>query len=223
MTDDWRDEASGGFVSMIPVFGPLLADPARRLSKAIRDEHARVQSRALRAAEVTSGLSREELAERIARTPQLVPIVTKVLFAAGMTGCDETLDALGAALGLAAAEPDRTDAVELVLVGLADLRSEHIQVLRVMQGGPRWLEPPEETADLQSARIISSVQSETWNVEALAELSGLDIDTAYVAATGLCNAGFARAYNALGGMGYRMTALGDVLLEVLARHDDSSR
>lgn len=51
----------------------------RRLTRAVIAEHKRNRSRALRAAELMSGLSREELAETIAENPRLVPLLTRVL------------------------------------------------------------------------------------------------------------------------------------------------
>lgn len=187
----------------------------------MREEHSRSQSRALRAAELTSGLSREDLAVRIGETPGLVPILTRVLFAAGMTSQDEILDALGAAMGVAAADPDQADEIEFLLIGIQDLRRQHIVVLRAASGPPQWWESPEDSADTTSARITTEVESSTWNVEALAEAAGLPIETTYIAVSGLANAGFVRAFNALGGMGYRMTSLGTTLLDVLERYSDA--
>ncbi len=80
-SDDWRDEAGAGLVSMVPILGPLMADPARRFVRGLREEHARNHSRALRAAQTLSGLSREDLTERILQNPSLIPIVARVLFA----------------------------------------------------------------------------------------------------------------------------------------------
>lgn len=222
MTDDWRDEAATGLVSIVPLFGPLMADPARRLVRRVREEHSRNQSRALRAAEVTSGLSREDLVARIAENPGLVPILTRVLFAAGMTSQDEVLDALGAAMGVAASDPDQADEIEFLLIGIQDLRLQHIMMLRAASGPPRWWESPEDAADATSARITTEVESSTWNVEALAEAAGLPIETAYIAVSGLANAGFVRAFNALGGMGYLVTELGTTLLDVLEQHARAS-
>lgn len=49
-----------------------------------------------------SGLgSTEDLAAAIADRPQMIPLLTRVLFAAGMNGYDEVLEVLGAAVGTA--------------------------------------------------------------------------------------------------------------------------
>ena len=123
---DWLDEAAGALVGMtLPIVGPLLQEPAKRLVGSVRAEHARNRDRALRAAVQMSGLTREELAERICTTPKLVPLLTRVLHEVGMTGQVEVLDALGAALGDAIREPSRSDEVELVLIGLESVRKQH--------------------------------------------------------------------------------------------------
>ncbi len=90
--------------SFVPGLGPLLGPLAARLSQALGEEWQRNTSRSLRAAEKVSGLSREDLAEAIAADPRLVPLLTRVLFQAGMSGSDDKLQALGAGLGWAVAD-----------------------------------------------------------------------------------------------------------------------
>lgn len=209
---------------MVPILGPLMADPARRFVRGLREEHARNHSRALRAAQTLSGLSREDLTERILQNPSLIPIVARVLFASAMTGQDEILDALGAALGSVVLQPDRVDDVELVLIGLQDIRRHHVAALRVLDGPPEWREEGEEGGDnpgVQAAKITTDVERLTWNVEAVAGRTGMPVDTTYVTVTGLANAGFVRALGAMGGLGYRITDLGRTLLEVLERYNDA--
>ena len=97
--DRLTEDLAGGAIELIPGVGPLLAPLAKRAFKSIREEWARNSSKALRAAERISGMSREELSDRISDDPRLIPLVTRVLYAAGMTGQDTILRALGTALG----------------------------------------------------------------------------------------------------------------------------
>lgn len=78
-----------------------------------------------------SGLSREDLAERIADNPPLVPLLTRVLYVSAMTGQDEVLAALGAALGAAASDEQTIDEAEFMLARVEELRRHHFQILHV--------------------------------------------------------------------------------------------
>lgn len=66
-------------------------------------------------------MSREDLAEAIGENPQFVPLATRLLYAAGLNGHDETLRAMGTALGEALLNPNRLIDCELILTALADL------------------------------------------------------------------------------------------------------
>jgi hypothetical protein len=57
-----------------------------RMFNAIRDEWGRNRSKALKVATKVSGLSRGDLAERIENEPELVPLLTRLLWEAAMTG-----------------------------------------------------------------------------------------------------------------------------------------
>ncbi|RNM12226.1 hypothetical protein [Nocardioides pocheonensis] len=211
---DWVDEFVGALAGMLTA--GVATDPMARLSAKARAELARTRSIALRAAEDLAGMTREDLGERIAANPKLVPIAARVLWQAGMTGQDEVLEALGAVLGNAAAHPDRADEAEVLLLGIEALRRQHIALLRVMAGPPQWKSnEPEPYQDLQPVQVTALGEAERWNVEALAEASGMTDDQAALAATGLSNAGFARALSVLGGTGFQVTEMGQVLLEVL--------
>src|SRR3954447_61548 len=78
---------------------PGVGTASQWMARKIHEEWARHRSTALRAAERTSGLSREDLAETVSADPRLVPLVTRLLYAAGMNGHDGTLRAMGAAFG----------------------------------------------------------------------------------------------------------------------------
>lgn len=111
--------------------GSLLSVGARRLTRVVVKEHKRNRSRALGAAELMSGLSREDLAETIAENPRLVPLLTRVLYLSAMTGQDEVLVALGAALGAAASDEQKIDEAEFMLARVEELRRHHFQILHV--------------------------------------------------------------------------------------------
>lgn len=110
----------------LPGLGPVL----RRLVGLVSDEWARNASTSIRAAEQISGMSREDIAEALEDDPKLIPLVTRLLFAAGQTGHDEILLGMGVALGDALRSRDRIDDAELVLMGIQHLRPQHIRVLR---------------------------------------------------------------------------------------------
>jgi hypothetical protein len=55
-----------------------------------------------------------------------------VLYAAGMTGQDTILRALGAALGEAIQDPEKIDEAGLLPSGMAELREHHIVILNIM-------------------------------------------------------------------------------------------
>ncbi|MGZ4606448.1 MAG: hypothetical protein ACXVXV_09935, partial [Blastococcus sp.] len=90
----------------------------------------------LAAAETSSGMRREDLAEAIADDARLIPLVTRLLHAAGENGYDDTLKAMGRAFGEAVRDREKVDDAHLVLAALADLGERHARVLRVMGGDP---------------------------------------------------------------------------------------
>ena len=161
-------------------------------------------------------MTREDLGERIAAHPRLVPIAARVLWQAGMTGQEEILEALGAVLGNAAAHPDRADEAETLLMGVESIRRQHIQLLRAMARSPRWQTKEREPyAGLQPPEVTALGEAARWNAEALAEASRMSEDEAALVATGL-----ARALSVYGGTGYQVTDMGVTLLEVLRLYDE---
>jgi hypothetical protein len=115
---------------------PGLGVVSKRLAENAQAELRRARSVALAAAERTSDLTREELAEAIADDPGLLPLVTRLLHAAGENDYDDTLRAMGRAFGEAVQDRDKVDDCHLVLASLADLREQHARVLRVMAKDP---------------------------------------------------------------------------------------
>src|SRR5450631_2725122 len=130
--DSLADDIVEGIVSLIPIAGPLAAPLAKRLTRAVRAERARNFSVAIKAAERMSGRTREQLAEAIEEDPRLVPLVTRLLYAAGMTGQEESLWLMGAAFGDAVREPEKLDDAEMVLGAMTDLRAHHVRVLQLL-------------------------------------------------------------------------------------------
>lgn len=103
----------------------------------IRRELSRLTSRALSAAERSSGLIREDLDEWIEREPRAVPLHMKVLWAAGMNSHDATLRAMGAVLGAAAEasaqeEDEAFERAELALQAMSDFGPLHFRVLSTL-------------------------------------------------------------------------------------------
>jgi DNA-binding HxlR family transcriptional regulator len=135
----------------------------KRLAAKIRKWYERRVSTALRAAERVSGMTRKQLGEAIAEDPQLVPLVTRVLYAAGMNGHDQTLAAMGSALGGAVRDRDRIDEMELILTALADLGPAHVRLLQALTVPGAWVSPvsvpetdlPPRVRDLCLATLIS--------------------------------------------------------------------
>lgn len=173
----------------------------------VRAEWGRLQSDAIRAAERSCGLSREDIAERLEANPQLVPLTARVLVAAGMTGHDEILHSLGAALGEALLRPDHVGEVELVVIGLERIRPVHVKVLELLPGPS-----PEQLKKGSEAEI-------PWNADSLSLALGLPSDRCYTLGIGLVNSGFAESVSVLGGgSGFRITTLGSTLLDVLSAY-----
>jgi hypothetical protein len=196
------EEVTAGVVGMMPILGPVVAPFAKRLHVKIREEWERNSSKALESAEQISGYSREELQDQIAEDPRLLPLLTRVLYAAGTTGQDKVLRALGAALGDAVRNRQNIDEAELLLIAMSDLRSHHIVVLDIIAG-----EPPSFTPSNDIHR---------WNVGLIAATSGYEESVANLCIVGLINSGLVRALGTYGGGSvYEITELGNTLLTVL--------
>lgn len=207
--DDWVDESAGAAAEMVPFVGPVLGMLTRRASAAIRAEWQRNGSTAMRAAERVSGLSRWDLQESIADNPRLVPLLTRVLYQATMTGQDRTLIAMGAALGDGVRSPEHADEAEMILVALKDMQDHHLQALDALRNPTP--QPPSGGAPLNWIQ-----PGKALNVEDLAQASRLTPEIAELAATGLTSAGFARGHGLYGGTtGYSLTTMGETLLAVL--------
>jgi hypothetical protein len=202
--DRLPDDLSAGAVELIPGLGPILAPFAKRAFRSMREEWARNGSKAIRAAERASGLSREELADRISEDSRLIPLAIRVLYAAGMTGQESILRALGTTLGDAVRDPENIDEAELFLIGMSDLRRYHIVILEIMNR-PR----PNDPDSLLH-----------WGSEPLADLSGYSRDLVNICIAGLVRSGLIRQVDDAYGVSYEISDLGRTALEVLDELDE---
>ncbi len=169
----------------------------------VREEHEGRRSVALAAAERVSGMTREEIGERISDNPQLLSLVTRVLHAAGMNGHDGTLRAMGAALGHAAADPGAAEEAELVLTVLSDLTEHHAHVLLLLGSDPPAL----------------SGTALVWTMHLLETSANLPTRVTSLLVATLVARGLADATTGFGGGNvYSITPLGRDVLAVLREY-----
>jgi hypothetical protein len=208
--DDLVPELAAATVNSLPG-GAFLSILFDRSTRAVRREWERNLSTALRVAEARSGLSREDLQERLEESPQLVPLYVRVLYAAGMTGHDRTLKLLGGFLGEAFADTSQVDDVSLILSSVESLTEHHIKALEII------------ASPLSSSEIGAASKATKWSTGLVAQVSGMRPSLAHAACRGLLNAGLASddaggttLGNLLqGGTVLEPTDLGRTVLEVL--------
>jgi hypothetical protein len=211
MTDsdgELADELAGGAVGMIPVLGPIITPLASRFSRRLREEWARNSSTALSAAEQASGMTREELGDHIAENPALIPLTIRVLYSAGMTGQDTILRALGTTLGNAVSHPDQIDEAELLLIGMADLRKSHMDVLEIMTERP--LNPKDPSSVVY------------WSARSIAENSSYSLDIVTMCLSGLLRGGLITAVDDAYGVCYEISDLGRTALDVRSKFHEEA-
>ncbi len=195
-----------GLLAVVGVAFPGLGAGSQWVAKKLREEWERNGSTALLAAEYTSGRTREELAAEITEDPRLVPLVTRLLHAAGMNGHDSTLRAMGAAFGDAVRERDSIDECELILTSLTDLNEKHTRTLLLLSK-----EPP--------ARADGS--DGFWFPMDLEQHSELSPRITALCVATLVARGLAAASTGLGvGLHYKITSLGEVVLAVLSKYSE---
>ncbi|GAA4727492.1 hypothetical protein GCM10023328_02150 [Modestobacter marinus] len=174
----------------------------KRLFRQVFAEWGRNGSVALSAAEAASGLTREELAESLRERPRLHPLLTRLLFAAGMNGHDAVLRAMGTAVGNAVVDPLRVDECELILAALADLNAAHTQLLHLMT----------------TQATVSPEGSEGglfWTTETLVTEADFPDQVGSLVLAALISRGLAEIPAMVLGAPVRITALGSVVLDVL--------
>lgn len=181
----------------------------KRLAQGSREELRRARSVALKAAERTSGMTREEIADAVAQKPRLLPLATRLLHAAGENGYDETLRAMGGAFGEAVRDPEQADDCHLMLTSLADLGERHARVLRVLRGNPP----------------VRGGKASHWMTSDVEEASSLPRRTTSLCLAALTSRGLVAASSTFfgGAMGFVITDLGRDLLSVLEAYVAESR
>lgn len=192
-------------LALLPLGLPGISAAAEPLLKRVRAEISRSRSTALAAAEERAGLRREDIAEQIAEDPRLVPLVIRMLYAAGMTGHDRTLKALGGVFGRAVQDRSSVDECELILTALADLTGNHAATLLLLSE-----DPPELSGH---ARV--------WTPDLLARSSDLPPHATSLCLAALVARGLADAATGVGGVNVcRITALGYEVLNVLHAYSE---
>lgn len=184
--------------SLIPGVGPII----KGLLSGVQTEWERNGSVALRAAEAASGLRREELAEALREEPRLHPLITRLLFAAGMNGHDAALRAMGTAVGQAVAEPIRVEECELILTALADLSAAHTKLLLLMS------RPPVRGEEGSHGQWF-------WTPESLLEAAAFPDQLGSLVLAALISRGLAETPPMVLGGPIQLTQLGRVVLNVL--------
>lgn len=186
---------------------PFAGTAMGRMMRAVCAEWARNGSKALAVAQTVSGLSREDLAESIAHSPELIPLHTRLLYAAGMTGHDATLRAMGAVFGDAVKNPDQINECELILAALTDLTPAHTRLLQMLS-----TDPPQ---------INEKVS--IWYVDNLEERSGLPTSIVPLCLAALVGRGLAATHPVLDlDFAYTITTLGRTVLGVHADWSDTA-
>lgn len=161
----------------------------------------------MEAAVKSSGLSREDLAERMVEHRELVPLVTRLLFDAAQTSDRHLLAAMGATFAAAVEDLDRVDECGLAIRGLRNLLAEDVAVLRHMRDRDVFDERSEsadETEQLQTAG-------------GLANRLGTDAERVMFSLNRLAGQGFALSTSAYGGARFSVTGLGKLLYDALER------
>jgi hypothetical protein len=172
---------------------------------AVNAEWSRNTSRALRAAERASGMSREELGDQLEQDSRLVPLYIKLVYAAGMNGHDDTLRAMGAVFGLAAraARDDLDDELadaEDALNAMRELGPRHFTVMADLR---RTLPDVGEDGTLSYPRSGAS---------AISERTGLKLRVAKQCLINLEGAGIVEDLNTWDGESYELTDLGQAVI-----------
>lgn len=199
--DRLADEVAGDVAgAIVPFAGPL----GQRAAGLVRKEWARLTSKALKAAEVSSGMTRESLQDWVEKDPRAIPLYLKVLWAAGMNGHDATLRATGAVLGEAARSADGSDEsivrAELALSAMSDLGPLHFNILAALNVSD--VAVTEDGAENYSEFVPDFVAGRAGMSEPLAAQCLLN----------LANAGLTELVSVFGGNAFPLTDLGRAVL-----------
>jgi hypothetical protein len=213
--EDLRSLVAADLAStVVPGTGAIV----QRLLEKVRDEWSSNSSAAMVAAVTTSGLTREDLAERIEERPELVPLVTRLLFEAAMTGRGPTLEAMGAVFGAAVRDPSKVEPFQVLLAEMSSLTADDVLVLRHMRERSVFRNEDDERKD------EPAWADRTWQEsrELAADL-GMNVETLMFSLVRLAGHGFVRTSPALGGTHYTLTEMGLLLYDALERLADGQR
>lgn len=204
------DSVAGEALALLIPFGGVIGE---RLAGAIRREITRSMSSALKAAERSSGLSREDLEAWLNQDPRAVPLYLKVLWAAGMNGHDSTMRALGSVLGSAAkaslcGEPDAVEEAELALQALSQMGPKHFRVLAAL-GESQVTYSQDGSENLRQ-----------FTPAYIAERYGWAPHVASMCMINLAAAGLADTQPVLGPLAYVITELGIAVLQAASELPD---
>jgi hypothetical protein len=172
----------------------------RWIARSIKEIRPRSQVLA-EGASLTSGLSEEEVVERLVDSPELQPLVVRILDAAARTNSTETLRLLGAMLGASVADRARRVDEDLMLVDvITGLEPGHLRLLELLEG----------PADPSNPDLV-------WNDEkiAAADPDSLTTTGRQIAIGGLLARGVIQSVSVFGGIGYSITDFGRALLDAL--------
>jgi hypothetical protein len=193
--------------AFVGVIVPGSAPGAKRLITAMEAEWERARSVALRAAERESGMMREELADRIADNPRLIPLVTRLLHAAGMNLYDPVLTAMGEALGRALSDEGALDESTLLVTTLDGLTPAHMQALKILENPPL-----DSTPDRPKGWINTEMYKEPGVISHV-----LDMALGGLVFRGLAISSFIHT-DASDQVGYAITELGREVLHLVRTH-----
>lgn len=138
-------------------------------------EWRRARSRCVVLVERDTGLSREDITQRLVDHPRLLTLTGRVLWAAGMSGQDRVIRVLAGFLRDAVAEPSRSDEVMAFMPALEALSEHHIRILE-LAGTPA---PDDDGTEL----------GRHWNEDQLLRASGMRTELTLLAIRGLAAAG----------------------------------
>jgi len=193
--------------------GPLLAALGEPLFEKAAAEWRRNASTVLAVACRRAGRSREDLEELIDQDPRLIPLVTRALFAAGMSGQDRVLSLLGGFLGDAFSDLSRTEEVATFLAAVSTLTEHHIKVLELLEMDPG------------TASALPDLTGQRWTTGLLVHCTDMREELTLAAVQGLFVTGFAADVGLDGGTvaggvdtsgtKVALTGLGEAVLEAL--------
>jgi hypothetical protein len=212
--DDKTGETVDDGASLVPTlllgpFAGVAAPLVKRLSKTVRHESQRRHSVALAAAERVSGMSREDIAVAIADNPDLVPLLTRLLYTSGMTRDDRTLRLLGAALADAVVHPARIHDADMISRVLTDFTPAHFVVLRTMSEPNTFRRNPDDIAD-------------EWQESVVIHESGLPPGVGRMALSGAIAAGLVIEVGKVMGHTVVLSDFGRTALELIDELDHDS-